>query len=291
MRKRILKELLPKFGLDNNISSSFDLIGDILILRKKPGIDIDVARVMSLAKELLNRFRYIKTVYLDVGGVIGEHRTRNLVFIAGEQKTRTVYREYGLEFVVDISHAYISPRLSFEHYRVSRLVSDNEIVVNMFAGIGAFSIFIAKFAKPSIVYSIDINPIAYELMIENIRLNKTEDKVKPILGDAAEITRTVLRNVSDRVLMPLPNLSERFYCSALIALRSKGYIHAYEFLHVNKDESKLQALLNGLHKIEALLESCGEKIYVKPISYRVVRSVGPRWIQGVFDLYVERTGS
>uniref|UniRef100_A0A7C1EAB7 Class I SAM-dependent methyltransferase family protein n=1 Tax=Fervidicoccus fontis TaxID=683846 RepID=A0A7C1EAB7_9CREN len=288
MRERILKELLPKYRLEAAVSASFDLIGDILILRKRPGYELDLNQLKRLGEELLTRFRYVKTIFIDVAGVKGEHRTRELVFLAGEPKTRTIYKEHGLSFHVDVVEAYISPRLSYEHVRVARLVREGEVVVNMFAGVGSFSIFIAKLSKPLVVYSIDINPVAYELMVENIRLNNVESIVKPILGDAAEVTRKQLAGLSDRVLMPLPNMFEKFYCSALASLKNEGFIHAYEFLHVDKNKSKQEALDKGFSQIKSILQSCGEDIHVKLTLKRVVRTVGPRWIQGVFDIYIKK---
>ena len=288
MRERVLKELLPKYGLEAAVSKSFDLIGDILILRKRPGYELDLNQLRRLGEELLTRFRYVRTIFIDVAGVKGEHRTRELVFVAGEPKTRTVYKEHGLSFHVNVVEAYVSPRLSYEHVRVARLVREGEAVVNMFAGVGPFSIFIAKLSKPSVVYSIDINPVAYELMVENIRLNNVESIVKPILGDAAEVTRNQLAGLSDRVLMPLPNMSERFYCSALASLKNEGFIHAYEFLHVDKNKSKQEALINGFSQIKSILQSCGEDIHIELALQRVVRKVGPRWIQGVFDIYIKK---
>ena len=288
MRERVLKELLPKYRLEAAVSTSFDLIGDILILRKRPCYELDLNQLKRLGEELLTRFRYVKTIFIDVAGVKGEHRTRELVFVAGEPKTRTIYKEHGLSFHVDVVEAYISPRLSYEHERVARLVREGEVVVNMFAGVGSFSIFIAKLSKPSVVYSIDINPVAYELMVENIRLNNVEGIVKPILGDAAEVTRNQLAGLSDRVLMPLPNMSERFYCSALTSLKNDGFIHAYEFLHVDKNKSKQEALDKGFSQIKSILQSCGEDIHIELALQRVVRTVGPRWIQGVFDIYIKK---
>lgn len=288
MRDRILKELLLKHGLGGTLSSSFDIIGDILILRKKPGIEVDAEKVKKLGDDLLSKLRYVKTVFLDASNVKGEHRTRSLIFITGEYKTRTIYREHGLSFYVDVAEAYISPRLSYEHYRVARLVRENETVVNMFAGIGAFSIFIAKYAKPRAVYSIDINPVAYELMVKNIQLNKVEGIVIPLLGDAAEIARTTLKGIGDRTLMPLPNFSPRFYCPAIASLKREGYLHAYEFLHVPKGGSKRASLEGGFKKIVEITQTCEEGAELHLLSYRVVRSVGPRWIQGVFDIYVKK---
>jgi len=289
MRERLLKALLAKYGLQEAISSSFDLIGDIIILRKKPGFSVDISKVELVANELLVSLKYAKSVYLDEGGVEGEFRTRRLVFVAGEPKTRTTYREYGITLIVDVANAYVSPRLSYEHYRLSTLVREGETVLNMFAGVGSFSIFIAKFAKPKVVYSVDLNPVAFELMVENVRRNGVDHVVKPILGEASEVAKTLLKGQCDRVLMPLPSFSKDFYCSALAALKKLGYLHSYEFIHVEKGESKRVALQRGFEKIAEIISLCDEQARLKLTGARVVRSVGPRWIQGVYDVEVAKS--
>ena len=92
------------------------------------------------------------------------------VLIAGNNKTETEYKENNCRFIVDVEKAFFSPRLSTERERISNLINDNETVVNMFGGIGMFSILAAK-KKSCTVYNIDINPNASKLCEENIRLN------------------------------------------------------------------------------------------------------------------------
>ena len=74
----------------------------------------------------------------------GEFRTRDLEIIAGDDKTETEYKESGCRFIVDVRKAFFSPRLSSERMRISELVNDGEVIVNMFGGIGMFSIIAAK---------------------------------------------------------------------------------------------------------------------------------------------------
>ena len=85
----------------------------------------------------------------------------------------------------------------------------------MFAGVGCFSILIAKKAVDAKVYSIDINPVAYECMQENVRINRVFNRVFPLLGDSKEIVLSQLQGVADRVLMPLPELALEYLPYAL----------------------------------------------------------------------------
>jgi len=176
--------------------------------------------------------------------------------------------------------------LSYEHMRIAKLVRPGEVIINMFAGVGAFSIIIAKHAHPKCVYSIDINPVAYELMRENVRLNRVEDKVIPICDDAAHaIISRGLIHIADRVLMPLPSLALLYLPYAILSLRrSGGYIHTY--LHVftprNKDAEDI-----AMEAVERSLDSL--QIEYKILGARKVRSVGVRKLQIVVDVWCRGT--
>lgn len=160
---------------------------------------------------------------------------------------------------------------------------EGEVIVNMFAGVGIFSIVIARHSKPRTVHSIDLNPDAYNLMVENIALNKVEGIVIPYLGDAARVVEEKLVGVADRVLMPLPDLALEYAPQALLALRGpRGFIHFY--LHLKQDKEK-RFLREAIRMVEAKV--AGEGWNLVGASARVVRKVGPGMAQVVVDAEVE----
>ncbi|GBF09072.1 conserved hypothetical protein [Aeropyrum pernix] len=263
-----------------------DIIGDIAVIKKPIHGGVSIEDLRLVAVELLRRLPHVRSVWLATGPVGGLFKVRrDLLHLAGEKRTSTVYREHGAEFLVDISKVFITPRLSFEHLRVARLVKPGETVVNMFAGVGVFSIIIALKSRPSKVYSIDINPDAYRLMVENIRLNRVEDVVEPLLGDSARIVSESLRGVADRVLMPLPDLALDYMGHALDALRGRGWLHVY--LHVDYERGKGH-LRRACKLVEAEVEGRGWRVV--EAKARVVRSVGPKLLQVVVDAVVRRDG-
>jgi len=231
----------------------------------------------------LKRIPYVKTVWAAIPGVEGEYRLRKNVWLAGEQRSETIYREHGCLFKVDINKVYISPSLNYEHIRIARLVKPGEVVVNMFAGAGLFSIIIAKHSKPSRVYSIDINPYAYEYMVENIKLNNVEDVVIPLLGDAKQVVEEKLVGVADRVLMPYPEKALEYLSTALKALKQgRGWIHVYLHVFTEKGEhwkSKAEKIL-----VDKLRELKVDDYKIHQV--RKIRNVGPRTHQVVLDVEV-----
>ncbi len=166
--------------------------------------------------------------------------------------------------------------------RIAKLVAPNETVVNMFAGVGCFSIMMAKHANPGKVFSIDVNPVAVQFMQENIRLNRVFGKVVPLLGDSKEIVNSRLRGVADRVLMPLPEKALEYLPCALSALKaSGGWIHYYGLEHATKNESPAE---KAKMKVAGALDALDVDFEVAFV--RVVRSTGPNWFQLAVDVHV-----
>ncbi|MFQ6086108.1 MAG: class I SAM-dependent methyltransferase family protein [Candidatus Bathyarchaeia archaeon] len=259
----------------------YEIIGDVAVI-KSFLVKATVSTLRAQAEIIMERNPHVKTVLYQTAPVIGEYRTRGLKWILGKRKTNAIYKENGCLFRIDLPRVYFSPRLSFERMRLARLVRPNEIVVNMFAGTGPFSIVIARHSLARLIYSIDLSPAAVDQMIDNIGLNKVAGRVVPILGDAAAVVKKDLRGLSDRVLMPLPERSFEYLPYALMALRNRtGCIHYYDFTHARKTEEPVD-LVKG--KVSKKLESLDVRHSMSLA--RIVRKVGPNWYQVVLDVEV-----
>ena len=280
MRERLKKKLtstLPPEAL-GKVCSSFDLVGDIAII-KTPDNPADAE---AIAKQLMVVHKGVKTVLSQTSPVKGDHRVRELTLLAGENKTTAKYKEAACVFSVDVEKCYFSPRLKHERLRIASLVAPNETVVNMFAGVGCFSIIIAKKVPQTKIYSIDINPTAYQYMQENIRINRVFGKVYPLFGDSQLIVQTQLQGVADRVLMLLPEKALEYLPAALSALKkSGGWIHYYDFQHAYENEAPVE---RTKQKVAEKLDSLGVKYSFT--CGRVIRSTGPNWYQTVLDIQV-----
>ena len=125
---------------------------------------------------------------------------------------------------------------------MASLVQEGETVVDLFAGVGPFSILIAKKNPKVKVYAVDLNPEAVELLKVNVRVNRVENRVFPILGDARQITSTKLKGVADRVIMNLPETAIDFVDAACQAIKPEGgVIHFYAFVRSPDSIENLKA--------------------------------------------------
>ena len=280
MRKRLRDKLsaaLPSEEL-SKVYNSFDVIGDIAII-----IVNTIQNAEAIARQIMASQKNIKTVLTPATRITGDFRVRELKYLAGENKTITSHKESGCTFKVDVEKCYFSPRLSYEHSRIAKLVLSSETVVNMFAGIGCFSVAIAKTASQTKVYSIDINPAAIQCMEENVRINEVEESVFPMFGDAKDIINSKLLGLADRVLMPLPEKALEYLPYALLALKSTGgWIHYYDFQYAPKRENPaVKTKLKIAEKLDCL---CINYVFANS---RVMRPTGPNWYQTVVDIKVD----
>ncbi len=111
-----------------------------------------------------------------------------------------------------------------ERIRIAKLVEDNETVIDMFAGIGYFSIPIGVHSNAKQIYSIEINPNSFHYLKENIKLNKISN-ITPLLGDCINITPDYK---ADRIIMGYVKTTHHYLKVAIDSLNKGGVIHYHE---------------------------------------------------------------
>lgn len=256
---------------------SIDFVGDIAIIEIPPELE---NYKWEIGKAVMHVHKNVRTVLAKAGAVKGTYRLREFEVIAGEDKTETVHKEYGCKYHVDLGCAYFSPRLSYEHKRVASSVKENETVLDMFAGVGPFSILIAKTLGKVKVYALDVNPSAVALLERNVKVNRVEGKVHPVLGDAKQIVKQKLQGAADRVIMNLPEKALMFVDAACEALKPEGgIIHLYSFVKGLDDLKETES------RIAEEVEKYGRR-FGRILFSRLVRETAPYTWQAVLDAEV-----
>ena len=256
-----VKPLLP---------SSFDIIGDIAIIELPDELK---PYGKAIGEAILKVHRHIKAVFAKGSKVEGEYRVRELVHLAGENRTETIHRENGIRLKLDVAKVYFSPRLATERMRIFRKTRPGEVVFDMFAGVGPYSILLAKKAK--LVFACDLNPWAVRYLEENVRLNKTNNVI-PVLGDVRKVAGKIK---ADRVIMNLPKFADRFLKEAMLSVKPDGIIHYYGF---GPEEDLFS---EHEKKIKAVARELG--LNVEFLERRKVRPYAPRQFNIAIDFRVE----
>ncbi len=188
-------------------------IGDVLILDNNHE-DEDY---LSLSKK-----HNVKTI-MKINHIQGTKREPVYKILFGSE-TETINKENGCLFKLDLSKVMWSKGNNNERLRIAKLVEDNETVIDMFAGIGYFSIPIGVHSNAKQVYAIEINPNSYHYLCENIRLNKLNN-ITPILGDCMDVTP---KFKADRIVMGYVKTTHHYLKVAIDSLNEGGILHYHE---------------------------------------------------------------
>lgn len=264
--------------LVSQLPRSFDITGDIAIIELSSELE---AYSVEVGKGVLQVNPHVRLVLRKSGDVMGKFRTRELEAVAGSGGMETVHHEFACRYHLDVSLVYFNPRLAHERRRVAEQVKEDEVVVDMFAGVGPYSILAAKLQPRSRVYAVDINPSAVKYLKENILANEVADRVIPLLGDARELSRNVLHGAADRVIMNLPSESQHYLDAALHVLKSTGgLVHFYQFTQRGVG---LDSVTEQFRTLVA-----AQKREVQSFKYsKVIREIAPSRVQVALDALIK----
>ena len=249
-----LSNILPK-ELHPWIPSAIDFVGDLAIL-DLPSPLLGYKEVVG--KGIMEMNPHVAGVFRKVGSVSGQFRLRQVERLTGVSRTTTIHHENGCRFHVDIAQTYFSGRLSTERLRVGEQIKTNTVVLDMFAGVGPFSILAAK--QGATVFAVDINPQAIQLLNQNILLNKVQNQVTIFTGDIRTVKNHLLKNHCDHVIMNLPGHAIQFLDKAIEALKPNGgIIHLYCFqrepdLINNTRNSVITAIGDAKGRVDSLID-------------------------------------
>ncbi|WP_405316333.1 class I SAM-dependent methyltransferase [Methanobrevibacter sp.] len=253
----ILKDELTPEEIEN-LKTSFDTIGDIVILE----IPDELHDKKQLIGDAAYKFTKRKAIYMKKSAIKGTIRVRDLEFLSGIDDSVTVHKEHGLRLKLDVREVYFSPRLATERKRVMESVKDGEKILDMFCGIGPFPIVIAR-NKDVDITAVDINEAAIKYLDENIKLNKLKGNIESYCGDVREVSKG-FKSKFNRIIMNLPGLAYTFLDVAIDLIEDDGIINYYEF-----SDSYEQ----GIKRLNEAASSAGKKVEI--LNTRKVKSISP----------------
>jgi tRNA wybutosine-synthesizing protein 2 len=256
--------------------SSWAVIGTVVLV--KIG---DCPRPAELGEALLAIHGGADTV-LARGGIDGPHRQPSVEVIAGMGDTETVHTEHGTTYALDLADVMFSPGNKAERDRMGEVVSENERVLDMFAGIGYFTLPMARAGAS--VTAVERNPTAFRYLIENIRRNEVDARVQPYRADCRDvIPGFVDSSRADRVVMGYYDASEpsdgddgawKYLDSALDAVKSGGIIHMHEAtpdaLVFDRPIERLEAAAGDNGRSVGILDTRRVKGYSEGVSHIVI---------------------
>ncbi|MEM0140916.1 MAG: hypothetical protein QXN66_02620 [Thermoplasmatales archaeon] len=254
--------LSRKLGIEKaNIRLSYQIVGKALILKELPTFVEDEKVFADAIRSSLRLW----SVY-SLKSIEGEVRKPNTTLLSGIG-CEIEHHEDGIIYRFDPSKLMFSKGNKKERHRLSNVVGKDEIVLDMFAGIGYFSIPLSLKART--VYAAEINPDAFHYLLVNKRLNGAMN-LKPMLCDSSKIDKL---DFADRIIMGHFS-SLKYLQHALRYLKRRGEIHIHLLVRRGESENVSSILM----KVEG----------VKDVAFLKVKEFSPRIDHMVFDVSVKK---
>ncbi len=252
------------------VPAHWERIGDVVVVRLTEAGRPFASRIAQALAQTLNA----QAVVEDVSGIHGRLRTPEVRILWGTE-TRTVHREGGILYSLDVAMVMFASGNVAERVRASELAGPGEVVVDLFAGIGYFTLPIAVRSAVATVYACELNPVAFGYLEENVRLNRATNVV-PRLGDCRA---TAPSNVADLVLLGHFD-APRYLDVAFRCLKGRGTIVAHELCPKERFPDDPVAHLSEAARA-AWYEVTGTRS-------RIVKSYAPGVVHAVVEARVQR---
>jgi tRNA wybutosine-synthesizing protein 2 len=270
IKKKLSKKILSEHI--KIIPKKWEKIGDVLILKIPKELDYykkDIAKIYS-------KILKCKSVLNDIGGINETYRIPKIELLYGSRNTETMHIENGIKYNLDPRKIMFSSGNMHERIRMSNISNQKEIIVDLFAGIGYFSIPIAVYSKPKKIYSCEINPVSYNYLCQNIVINHVASIITPLLGDNKTTSPS---NIADRVIMGYIKDTEKYFSVAFNSLKNKnGIIHYHDIYPNEKFKEKIEKKIIDIEK--------KYNVKIKDFTFRIVKSYAPGINHYIIDMRV-----
>lgn len=245
-------------------------LGDVLLLRLSDELAAKAERVAQTYADVLG----VDSV-LHLEGSTGEAREPVTEHLWGEPDTETTHREHGLVFHLDPAEVMFSPGNHAERHRLTDEIEAGETVVDLFAGIGYFTLPLARAGAE--VLACELNPTAASYLQRNADANDLAERIDVREGDCRDVAPT---DVADRVHLGYFPGTQAFLSTAVDALAPRGgWIHHHDQV---PREDPLATARRRLVDHEALADAD-----VDVRQTRVVKTLDPRHVHVALDARVD----
>ncbi len=222
---KTLSDLIPS-DLVKNLPRKWEKIGSVVTIK----LPDDLKEYREIIGKVYANELDCTTTLNDSGGISGVYRTPVVEVIFGSSVTETIHMENGIRFKIDPQRIMFSSGNMAERKRIATIAYPDEIVIDLFAGIGYFTLPIAVYSKPKKIIACEINPIAFDYLCSNVVLNHVSDIVVPLLGDNRV---TAPRDYADRVILGFLQNPQEYLPVGIACLKNQvGILHYHELVPV-----------------------------------------------------------
>ncbi|XP_055606593.1 tRNA (guanine(37)-N1)-methyltransferase [Uranotaenia lowii] len=273
----ILKAILP---VDKETLSSFSKVGHIVHLNLKDHL---LPYKKLIGDVIKDKVPGCKTVVNKLVTIDNTYRNFQMELLAGEPKYDVEVKENGVTFEFDFSKVYWNPRLATEHEKIIKMLNKEDILIDVYAGVGPFSVPAAK--KGCSVFANDLNPDSYGALAKNCAKNKVQSRVKCHNKDGIDFIKQELKQIlfekstdnsfngTIHVTMNLPALAVEhlpnfvgLFSKEPVAISKYPLVHLYCFAKGIEDKKDIARQLVDEKMQISLKDNLKEIAFVRNVS-------------------------
>lgn len=215
-----------------------------------------------------------------LGEIIGEKRESTVEILVGDNDW-VIRKESGIKYGYHLTQCMFSSGNVNERRRMGEVVSKGEIIVDLFCGIGYYTLPILVKSQAKHVYSCEWNINAINALKYNLKNNKVEDRCTIYEGDN-RITSSDLFDTADRVLLGLLPTAEKSFDIALNCLKdSGGILHLHGLAPADNYEKFIKETTENI-------ENKNLNYIMKNIHVNKIKSYAPHWDHLVLDIEMRK---
>ncbi len=265
-----IRNTLKSTGSELEIPSKFIKFGKALVFKDNRLRKWSPELLESVAKEL-----DVESIYVDTGIDNSVKREPVIELLYGPGGD-IIHYEGGIKYCFDPGRVMFSPGNVNVRIAKGREDLDGKIILDMFAGIGYFSLHAAFNNKGARIFSSEINPVSFQYLKKNIGLNSLEKSITPVEGDCRKLDSGI---IADHIIMGHFDCLD--FLSAALLHSKKGTIVDF---HLLVDTAHLKS---HWQEIVGNARSFGYSLCF--VGQQVVKSYGPHLWHMVLKMSVANT--
>jgi len=295
-KKETLRSELQRLFCSNNVERSrislllsklpkrWERVGnDVVVIPEKSLCEPEWRYGWKCIAKNLSAKMLVRRATIDTGRM----RQSRVAVLHNDLKSNWVeVKQHSIRYMFDITRVMFSAGNTTERKRMGMLESKDDVVVDMYVGIGYFTLPLLIHGNVKHVHACEINPDSIEALRRNLKLNRVDSSRYTIHhGDNVE-TAKGLEGIADRVLLGLIPTAKLAYKSAVSLLRRDrgGWLHVHENVHEDKRVSFSKSLERTL---ESYAMSLGlENWKARVVHIERVKSYAPHIDHLVLDVHM-----
>ncbi|EDV39829.2 uncharacterized protein Dana_GF20072 [Drosophila ananassae] len=227
----ILKSVLPA---EEEGLTSYSRIGHIVHLNLRDHL---LPYKQLIGQVFLDKLPNCRTVVNKAATIDNTYRNFQLELICGEEDYQVETKENGVPFEFDFSKVYWNPRLSTEHERIVKALNAGDVLYDVFAGVGPFSVPAAK--KRCHVLANDLNPVSFQWLQHNAKRNKCLSHIQMFNKEGRQFILEELKNDLQKRLLETDTTSYSIHITMNLPAMAVEFLDAFRGIFTEEELSAL----------------------------------------------------